>query len=196
MDALTHEDSKRQKVGGVAALYIGLTLIAAMPFFLLLVDYAKAETVAEKVASIISNYASLYAMYLASYVFYGLAVGVLAFALYDRLRENAPAMMRAATAVGLLWSVALVASGMVWNYGMTTVVGLAKTDPTQARLVWQAIEPVSQALGGAGGELLGGLWIALLSAVALRSAALPKPLGWFGLVVGICRRRFGDPATA
>jgi len=118
-------------------------------------------------------------------VFYGFALGVLAFALYDRLAGRAPAMMRTATAMGLLWSVALVASGMVWNYGMTTVVSLAKTNPTQAQTVWQSIEPVSEALGGAGGEILGGLWILLLSVVALRSGALPKLLGWFGVIIGV-----------
>ena len=93
--------------------------------------------------------------------------------------------MRIATAVGLLWSVALVTSGMVWNYGMTTVVTLAKTNPAQAQQVWQAIEPVSLALGGAGGEILGGLWVLLVSVVALRGGALPKLLGWFGVVIGV-----------
>jgi hypothetical protein len=185
MNMLTSDDAKRQRAGGIAALYIALSLLAAMPFFLLVVDYQGAGTIAEKVALLAANYASMYAMYLASYVFYGLALGVLAFALYDRLRTYAPATMRAATAVGLLWSVALVASGMIWNYGMTTIVALAKTDPAQAQLVWQAIEPVSSALGGAGGEILGGLWILLLSLVILRSGALPKLLGWFGIVFGV-----------
>jgi hypothetical protein len=185
METLTCHDAKRQKAGGVAALYIALALLAAMPYFLLVVDYRGAGTVAEKVALVVANYASMYAMYLVSYVFYGIALGVLAFALYDRLQARAPATMRVATAIGLLWSVALVTSGMVWNYGMTTIVALAKTDPTQARVVWQSIEPVAEALGGAGGEILGGLWILLLSAVALRGGALPKLLGWFGVVIGV-----------
>ncbi len=185
METMTRSDVRRQKAGGAAALYIGLALLAAMPFFLLVVDYLSADGAAEKVALVVSNYASLYVMYLVTYVFYGLALGVLAFALYDRLQAHAPATMRAATAIGLLWSVALVASGMVFNYGMTTVVALAKTDPTQAQLTWQAIEPIAQALGGAGGEILGGLWVLLVSAVALRSGALPRLLGWFGVVVGV-----------
>ena len=185
MNTLTGDDAKRQKAGGAAALYIAIALFAAMPFFLLVVDYGSAATIAEKVAVVVANYASLYAMYLVSYVFYGFALGALAFALYDRLAGRAPAMMRAATAMGLLWSVALVTSGMVWNYGMTTVVALAKTSPTQAQIVWQSVEPVSEALGGAGGEILGGLWILLLSVVALRSGALPRLLGWFGAIIGV-----------
>jgi len=184
MNTLTRDDARRQNAGGAAALYIALALLAAMPFFLLVVDYLGAETAAEKVELVAANYASMYAMYLVTYVFYGLALGVLAFALYDRLQARAPATMRAVTAIGLLWSFALVASGMIFNYGMTTIVALDKTNPAQAQAAWLAIEPIAQALGGAGGEILGGLWILLVSVVALRSGALPKLLGWFGVVVG------------
>ena len=184
MNTVTRDEAARQKAGGAAAVYIALALLAAMPYFLLVVDYMGARTAAEKVALIAANHASMYAMYLATYVFYGIALGALAFALYDRMKDRAPAAMRAATAIGLLWSFALVASGMIFNYGMTTIVGLAATDQGQAQATWLAIESVAQALGGAGGEILGGLWILLVSLVALRSGALPKFLGWFGAAVG------------
>jgi Domain of unknown function (DUF4386) len=185
MAALSEREVRGQKAGGVAALYLALAFVAAMPYFLLVVDYQGATTIAAKVTLVVSNYASLYAMYLVTYVFFGITLGVLAFALYDRLRAAAPSTARIATAIGLLWAVVLVASGMVWNYGMTTIVAMVKTDPTQAGLVWQAIEPVAQGLGGAGGEILGGLWVLLVSWVALRSGALPKALGWLGVVVGV-----------
>ena len=180
----------------MAALYLALALLAAMPYFLLVVDYLGATTAADKVALVVGNYASMYAMYLVTYVFFGIALGVLAFALYDRLQARAPATMRVATAIGLLWSVALVTSGMVFNYGMTTIVALAKTDPTQARLAWQAIEPVAQALGGAGGEILGGLWVLLVSVVALRSGALPKAPRLVRRRHRSGRPRLGRPAAA
>jgi hypothetical protein len=185
MDTLTRDETRRQKAGGVAALYLALAYLAAMPYFLLVVDYQGATTAADKIALIVGNYSSMYAMYLVTYVVFGIALGVLALALYDRLHAGAPAIARIATAIGLLWSFALVASGMVFTYGMTTVVALAKTDPAQARVVWQAIEPVAQGLGGAGGEVLGGLWVLLLSWIALRSGALPKALGWLGVVIGV-----------
>jgi hypothetical protein len=184
METATRDEARRHKAGGMAALYLALAYIAAMPYFLLVADYQGATTAADKVAVIVSNYSSMYAMYLVTYVFFGIVLGVLAFALYDRLKAAAPSTMRVATAIGLLWSVALVTSGMVWNYGMTTIVDLAKTDPAQAQLAWQAIEPVSSALGGAGGEILGGLWVLLVSVVALRGGALPKLLAWFGVGLG------------
>lgn len=183
MNTLTRDDINRQKAGGAAALYIAIALLAAMPYFLIVVDYMGATTAAQKVALVVANHTSMHAMYFVTYVFYGLALGVLAFALHDRLVSHASATMRFATAVGLLWSVALIMSGMVFTYGMTTVVALAESDPARAAQAWQSIEAVAQALGGAGGEVLGGLWLLLVSTVALRGRALPRPLGWFGIAI-------------
>jgi hypothetical protein len=174
-----------RKVGGFAALYLALAYIAAFPYYLVVVDYQGATTAAEKVALVIGNYPSMYAMYVASYMVFGIALAVLAFALHDRLQVHAPAAARLATAVALLWSAALVATGMVYTYGMTTIVALAKTDLAQAITAWQGIEPVALGLGSAGGEFLGGLWVLLVSWVVLQSGVMPKALGWLGVAVGM-----------
>jgi hypothetical protein len=41
------------------------------------------------------------------------------------------------------------------------------------------------ALGGAGGELLGGLWVLLLSFVTLRTRPFPRMVSLLGLVIGV-----------
>lgn len=184
MDESTHDRAKVRKAGGVAALYLALAYLAAMPYFLLVVDYPSASTAADKVALVLGNYPSMYAMYLSTYVVFGIALGVLSLELYDRLQAGTTLTRRVAAAVGLMWSFALVTSGLVLTYGMTAIVALAKTDRAQAILAWQAIEPVALGLGGAGGELLGGLWVLLVSWVALRGRELPKALGRLGMVIG------------
>jgi len=67
---------------------------------------------------------------------------------------------------------------------MGAIVGLHSTNPAQAASAWQAIEPVAQGLGGSGGELLGGLWVLLVSVAALRTGALPGALNWLGVAIG------------
>ena len=156
-----------------------------MPFFLLVVDYPSVVDPAEKVALLATNHVSMHAMYLVTYVIFGIVLAVLALALYQRLKTSAPFVMQVATAVGLMWAFVLVASGMVFNAGMAVVVDLYSSSPDQAASVWRAIEPVAQGLGGSGGELLGGLWVLLVSFAVLRGSALPKPLGWLGLAVGL-----------
>jgi hypothetical protein len=176
---------ERPRIGGAAALYLALALILAIPYFLLVVDYPAASSAADKVALIDDHYPSMYVVYLATYVAFGIALGALALALRDRLGTRAPFTMRIATGIGLLWAIVLVASGLIFTFGMTVIEDLAATDPAGAVSAWQAIEPVALALGGAGGELLGGLWVLLVSVVALRSRGLPTALGWLGVVIGV-----------
>jgi hypothetical protein len=174
----------RQKVGGLAALYLALAYVVAMPYFLVFVKYQSAVDPVEKVALLVGNHNSMQAMHLITYVIFGLVLAVVALGLHARLNDGAPILMQAATAVGLIWAVVLVASGMIFNAGMAAVVGLHATSPGQAVSAWQAIEPVTDGLGGSGGEVLGGLWVLLVSLAALRTQGLPKVLNWLGVVIG------------
>ncbi len=175
---------RQQKAGGFAALYLALAYLIAMPFFLVVVKYPSVVDPVEKVALLVRHQDGMRAMYLITYVVFGIVLAVLALALHARLKDGAPVLAQAATAVGLIWAVALVASGLIFNAGMAAAVGLHGTDPVQAVAMWQSIEPVAQGLGGSGGELLGGLWVLLVSVAALRTARLPRVLGWLGVAVG------------
>ena len=175
---------RRQKVGGFAALYLAAAYVVAMPYFLAFVKYPDVTDPVEKVNLLVSNHASMRVVYLITYVIFGIVLAVLALALYARLRDGAPTLTMAGTAVGLIWAVVLVASGMIFNAGAAAVVELHATSPAQAVSAWQAIEPVAQGLGGSGGELLGGLWVLLVSVAALRTGGLPKMLNWLGVAIG------------
>jgi len=183
MDARSNGE-RQQKVGGLAALYLAAAYLVAMPFFLAIVKYPSVVDPAEKVALLVGNHASMQVMYLITYVIFGVVLAVLALALYPRLKDGAPTLMRAGTAVGLIWAVVLVASGMIFNAGMAAVVELHATSPGEAVAAWQVIEPVAQGLGGSGGEFLGGLWVLLVSVAALRTGGLPKGLNWLGVAIG------------
>ena len=184
MKVLVERNARQQKVGGLAALYLALAYVVAMPYFLVLVKYPSVVDPVEKVALLVGNHDSMRVMYLISYIIFGIVLAVLALAIYARLRDGAPILTQAATAVGLLWAFVLVASGMIFNAGVAAVVELHGTSPAQAVSTWQAIEPVAQGLGGSGGELLGGLWVLLVSVAALRTGRLPKVVNWLGVAIG------------
>ena len=175
---------RQQKVGGLAALYLAAAYVVAMPYFLVFVKYQGVVDPVEKVVLLVGNHGSMQVMHLISYVIFGIVLAVLSLALYPRLKDGAPTLTQAATVVGLIWAFVLVASGMIFNAGMAAVVGLHGTSPVQAVAAWQAIEPVAEGLGGSGGELLGGLWILLVSVAALRTQGLPKVLNWLGVAIG------------
>ncbi len=118
------------------------------------------------------------------YVFFGILLATLALALHDRLKAGAPALMQVATVVGVIWAGSLVASGMISNAGLAPTAALYAVDPAQAALTWQTIETVANGIGNANGEILGGVWMLLVSLAALRSAGLPKALSILGLLTG------------
>jgi hypothetical protein len=174
----------QQKAGGIAALYLALAYVAAMAYFILAVDYQGVVDPAAKVALVVGNMRGMYLINLASYVAFGLALVVAALALYDRLKDEARALALPVAGLGLVWACLLVASGTVNNMGMEAVAGLYPADPDRAASSWRIYETVSSALGGGGGEALGGPWVLLASWAFLRTKRLPKGLGWLGLAVG------------
>ena len=173
-----------QKWGGFAALYLAVAYLVGIVLFLFVLDYPNIVEPAQKVALLVDKQMVIYLTNLLMYVIFGIFLVVLTLALYERLNASAPAIIRTATAIGIIWAGALIASGMVANAGIAPVVALYETDPAQAALTWLAIETVANGLGGANGEILGGLWTFLVSWAAWRTGRLPKGLNYLGLLVG------------
>ncbi len=184
MEARTRAGAGMQRAGAIAALYIALAYLAAIPYFVFLVNYPGVVDPVQKVILLRDNYASMYWMHVVSFEFVALGLIVVTLAIHQRLKELAPSTAQFATVVGLIRAGLLLASVMVFNYGMGAVVRLYATAPAQAVSAWQVIEPVASALGGSGGELLGGVWFLLLSGAALRAKALPAALNWLGVGIG------------
>lgn len=174
-----------QKFGGFSALYMAIANLIGFVIFLVILDYLNITNPAEKVVVNVDNQQIVFATNLLMYVFFGLALVVFLLALYDRLKTQSQGLMQVATAVGFLWAGSLIASGMVANAGLATILPLFAKDPAQASLTWQGIETVTNGLGNANGEILGGTLTLLVSLVGLQTKNLPKVLNILGLVVGV-----------
>lgn len=175
--------SQLQKWGGAAALYEALAYIIGFIGFIAVVNVGGGTDPLDKITAIRENQGVLTALMLIVYVAWGASLVVLSLALHERLDGKRSALARTATAFGIIWAVLVIASGMIYNVGMETVVGLQAANPEQAATVWLAIESVFNGLGG-GVEVVGGIWVILLSMAALRHGGLPRPFSIFGLVVG------------
>jgi hypothetical protein len=173
-----------QKMGGIAALYMAVAYLIGMAIFLVVLDYPSITDPAQKVALLVEMQMVTFSTNLLMYVFFGVFLIVLSLALYDRLKSGAPAMMQAATVIGIVWAGSLIAGGMVSNAGIAPVVALYAEDPAQAALTWQGIEIVAGGLSNANGEILGGLFTLLVSLAALKAGGLPRGLNILGLLAG------------
>lgn len=173
-----------QKSGGIAALYMAISHLIGLVIFIVVLDYINITDPEQKLAVNIEKQSVIFSTNLLMYVLFGFALTALALALYDRMKSDAPALMQIATAIGIIWAGSLIASGMVANAGLATVLALHAKDPAQAVLTFQGIETVANGLGNANGEILGGMWTLLVSLAALRTSGLPKALNILGLLVG------------
>ncbi|MDP4537023.1 hypothetical protein Q3O60_12545 [Alkalimonas collagenimarina] len=82
---------------------------------------------------------------------------------------------------GGIWVMLMMASGMTYLIGLDRLFHLVSIDQVQA--LYHSIWLITNALGG-GIELVGGLWVLLLSIAGLKQKWLPKALHLLGLVIG------------
>jgi hypothetical protein len=177
-----------QKMGGVAALIEAATFVVGFALFFTVLASANYGSLdvdpAQHAAFLAQNQAVMYAWNLIIYVVFGIFLVVLSLALHERLEAGSPALMQTATAFGLIWAGLVIASGMVANIGAAVIADLYARDPAQAASTWLSLHFVVDGLGG-GNEIVGGLWVFLVSWAALRSGGLPKMLNYIGIVVGL-----------
>ncbi|MBN2878605.1 MAG: DUF4386 family protein [Clostridia bacterium] len=173
-----------QKLGGIAAIYMACSYIAMIAYFLVIIDYASITDAAEKIQLFIGRENAFFLIYLAGYVVFGLALIVISFALYERLKKAAKSAAYISTALSLIWACLLIASGMVTIRGIHTAAAIYPSDPAQAIAVWISVEAVSLGLSFSDGEILGGLWMLVLSIAAIRTKVFAKPLNILGIIIG------------
>ncbi|WP_028772669.1 DUF4386 family protein [Shewanella waksmanii] len=172
-----------QRIGGIAALLESVIYVSAFLFFGLFWDYPAGADTAVQFAYLAENQLAFSIVNLVMYVMFGVLLAVLVLALYHRLNERSPILSQLAAIFGIIWVALVIASGMIAKIGLATALDLSTKDAEQAMTVWRAIYSVVEGLGG-GNEVVGGLWVVLLSCAALKGSQLPKLLNSFGIFVG------------
>lgn len=179
-----NQPASLQRLGGFAGIIAALTFLFGFALFVTTFEPLTTGDLSavETVEFLRNNQTIFYVWNLVIYVLFGVVQAVLTLALAERLKSVAPGIAQITVALGLIWSGLVIASGMVANVGAATVIDLYATAPEQAGTVWAAIDGVYTGMGG-GNEIVGGLWVLLVSMAGLRNA-LPKALNFAGLLVG------------
>ncbi|WP_372595332.1 hypothetical protein [Actinotalea sp.] len=127
---------------------------------------------------------AMYLWHLVLYLVGGAAMAVLALGMHARLAPRAPGLANVGAAFGLVWSTVLLAAGMITLVGQRSVAELAATHRDQAESTWTTLTVIHDGLGG-GIELVGALWILLVSVAALRTGLLGRGLAVQGIAVAV-----------
>jgi hypothetical protein len=174
--------NRLQKPGGIAALLHAAVYVVGMVIGLALMFPLLNAQPDQYLRFLAENRAVVYVWNLVAYWGSAITLVVMALALYERLKDGSPALAQTATAFGLIWAGLIIASGNLMLRDLGVVADLYGKDPAQAVTAWTALEAVENGITS-GNELVGGLWLLLLSVAAWRSANLTRGLNSLGVIV-------------
>ena len=173
------------KIGGSAALAQAAIYIFG---FILLIGSLNPEasslSINERLAFLSSNQALYQLWIFVIYVLFGVVLVFLSFALNGILKAKKPILSGIAVIFGYIWSVLVIASGMITNIGLEAALAQQPKNIQQASQLWLTIETLQNGLGG-GVEVVGGIWVLLVTLAGLKAHQLPKVMHWLGLLVGL-----------
>ena len=172
-----------QRMAGVSAILEAIIYVSAFIYWGAFWAYPFDGNVAQKFSYLSDNQAILHVVNLIMYILWAVLLSVLVIAIYERLKDKSPAITQIATIFGVIWVGLIIASGMISNIGLAAVIKISVLEPEKAMAIYSVIVLIVDGLGG-GNEVVGGLWVLLLSIAALKGNDLSKKLNYLGLFVG------------
>ena len=173
-----------QKLAGISAISEGLIYIIAFVYFGAFWSYPVDGSPAEKMTHLAENQFLFSMMYFLMYVVFGLLLAVLVICLHERLKHTNNPVVTIGSLFGVIWIGLVIASGMISNIGLAHAIDLMDTNPDKALDMWTIVSVITESIGG-GNELVGGLWVLLISVAAIQEGWLPRTLNYLGCFVGI-----------
>jgi hypothetical protein len=175
-----------QKLGGWAGLVHGLAYVVSMVIGATLILPARGAGQEQYVAFMAGNPVVVYLWNLVAYWVAAIALVLIVLALYERLKAAAPSSVAVPVAAvfGLIWAALIIGSGNLMLRDTGVIVGLYGKDPAQATATWATLEAVENGIVS-GNEVVGSLWVLLVSLTAWRTGELGRALSGFGVVISL-----------
>lgn len=176
---------KNQKIGGIAGILEAILYIIGITFLALVLSPAMndANSDLERLSFILENKTLFQVWHILIYVIFGLVLIPLTIVINENFKSNSLIGTKVTPILGFIWSGLVISSGMINNVGLETVNDLFTQDETAALRAWEIIGSIQNGLGG-GVEIVGGVWVFLISIYGLKETVFPKFLNYLGLIVG------------
>jgi hypothetical protein len=176
----------QSKAGGISAIIAAATYIFAIGLAGTVLSPMTDLSLGfkEYMTFLTANQTLIFIWHFAMYIINGVCLVFLALSLYDRLKDGAPMLARAATVFGFLWIALVFASGLITNYGTSALVNLYAVDPSRAESLKLALETITLGIDSSD-KLLGCLWVGLSSLAAFKIRALPRAAAILGMLISV-----------
>jgi hypothetical protein len=173
-----------QKLGGVAALFHAAAYLIGIVMYFAVLSPIIDATPAQYVVQLAEYQNTMYWWIFIAYWVSGFCLVVVALALYERLQAGEPALMQLSAVLGIIWAGLIIGSGNLMMHGFDQIAQLYVANPAQAETALAGLGIVENGIVS-GNELIGGLWVLLLSWSALRTEKLNKGLNYLGILIGV-----------
>lgn len=177
-----------QKIGGIGAVIMTVYFIWIITFVFAVLPaqgFTTPEALTDPVKGLTSwiNSPALYLLSLADLIF-AVGLALTALALYAQLQSKEASGVQIGTVAGLVAVPLFLATSMTAIIGIPQIIRMYQENPNAASAAYSAVNALNTALGFAA-VFAYGWWLEFVNWNALRTGALPKPLAWIGLVLGV-----------
>ena len=172
-----------QKMSGVSALSLALIYISAFTYFGAFWSFPHDGSSLQKMTYLAEYQVVISFVFFLMYVVFGVLLAVLVTGLHEKLKHTNNSANLIGTLFGVIWVGLVIASGMISNIGLAHAIGMMDANPEKAYDVWTIVSLITESLGG-GNELVGGLWVLLVSIAALQARVFSRALNFLGIFVG------------
>lgn len=173
-----------QKLGGWAGLIHALAYVVSMVVGATVMFPVLGSGPDAYVAFVAEHQAVVYLWNFVAYWVAAITLVVMVLALHERLKAAAPGGAPLAAAFGLIWAALIIGSGNLMLRDVGVIAKLYAADPAQAAATWTVLEAVENGIVS-GNEVVGSLWLLLVSLTAWRCGELGRALNIAGVVISL-----------
>lgn len=173
-----------QKFGGISAIALAFTYVFGFILFFGILNIQDGLNELERLDFMLNNRDAFYIGYLVIGVLFSFLLMFLVQVLSWRFKQGLQQINHYASAVGYIWATCVLISSLIFLTSLAPIAKYKELDPQQGLIIKQTVSIVVNALGG-GIELVGALWVLLISYLGLRLKVYHFSVHWLGIIIGV-----------
>ncbi len=173
-----------QKAGGIAALAHAFAYLAGIVMAVIWIFPVMGSDPLYYFEFVKNNMFLMNCWILICYWGSAISVVVLALALYHLLKSHSSFLVEIGAVFGLIWAGLIIASANLMLNDFRVIAELYVKDPAITSTAWTILEAVEIGITS-GNELIGSIWVLLISIAALRNGRLPRFISLSGICLSV-----------
>ncbi|WP_394222912.1 hypothetical protein [Alteromonas gracilis] len=173
-----------QRAGGIAAIVCALTYLFGFVLFFGLIDPPADTSDIGHLQFLVSQRDTFYMGYIVIGIVFSLGLLLLNQSLQAVFKNHSSIIARYNSTIGNMWATFVMASTFIFLVSLPFLANYADTNEDSAAVVLKSVDIVVDALGG-GIELLGAIWVLLISYMGIKHGVYAKATHVLGVAVGI-----------